>query len=652
VLTEGRRTHVLVLSWHPEHGAITAGGFRRSVAVLRRFVGKGRLTIVDATPSIFREVHLNEEDRVVEYRLPRLKRIARSSRSVARAVQWGLACMHLVQLGLKHDRRARSVIYVPTSELLPCALAGVVLKLLTRSRLVMCNQNVEGIFARRVVLLLHNRADAVTTVSHALERALRTAGVTTPIVVTGAAVPEIAPTLASEIAPLKKWDGVFVGRQTPEKGIFDLLDVWERVLNTRPDATLVVIGASTPEIDRELDARLSQPPFLSARVTREGVVTDDEKFRHLRASRVLLAPSRVEGWGFVPREALAVGVPVVCYDLPAYKESLPANPLVTKVPIRDVRAFASAVLDRLATGTDAEVAIPADTSTDWDNVASREWQAVDIDSISPVSESPIRRARRLAGELTQVRAVVRNWAEVSATASLYKLLPLPARDVKVTMRSGATLRAPVARNVGGLYPVLEVFAYHIYSCDWELEESATVVDIGAHVGSFLIWLSSRHGPVRGAAYEPDPAAFRYLRTNLDANGLANVTTHPEAVADRSGEGMLVRPVAAGGTGSLYARDADQRGESIQTSIVAFDDAVARIEGDISLVKLDCEGAEYDIVLGSDSASWQRIKRIILVHHPFDGAEPEQLVERLAEQGFRCVKRTTGAMEGTLWLTRT
>jgi len=273
--------------------------------------------------------------------------------------------------------RQRTAIYVPTSELLPCALAGVVLKSLTGSRLVMCNQNVDGVFARRIVLALHNRADAVTTVSRALAASLQVAGVSVPIAVTGAAVPEIAEPLTTEPVPVMRWDGIFIGRHTQEKGIFDVLEIWDRVVRVRPDATLVLVGVSTPDVDRRIEARLSPTPVLKKRVVRAGVVSDHEKFRHLRGSRVLLAPSHVEGWGFVPREALSVGVPVICYDLPAYEESLPRVPHVTTVAVGDIEAFAAAVLHRLEIDATADrVPVARQTTREWDEVASREWAVI------------------------------------------------------------------------------------------------------------------------------------------------------------------------------------------------------------------------------------------------------------------------------------
>jgi glycosyltransferase involved in cell wall biosynthesis len=50
-----------------------------------------------------------------------------------------------------------------------------------------------------------------------------------------------------------------------------------------------------------------------------GYLPEDQKFAVLKASGVFLFPSYEEGWGIVVAEAMACGLPVVAYDLPAYR---------------------------------------------------------------------------------------------------------------------------------------------------------------------------------------------------------------------------------------------------------------------------------------------------------------------------------------------
>jgi FkbM family methyltransferase len=215
--------------------------------------------------------------------------------------------------------------------------------------------------------------------------------------------------------------------------------------------------------------------------------------------------------------------------------------------------------------------------------------------------------------------------------------------------------APLVRNVGALYTAVDVFALKAYEHEWELEQKPVVVDIGANVGAWVVWLSEKRPGLRGTSYEPDPQAAAYLRRNLELNGLADrVDVHEEAVSDHTGTARLFQAQPGDGASSLrsVSHAVEFERESV-VSTVSFDDAVARIEGDISLVKIDCEGAEYDIVEASSPEAWSRVKRVVVEYHPAPAEKLDALRARLRELGYEVVReRQRSAGEGTLWLVRT
>lgn len=365
---------MVLLSWHAEDGAISAGGHRRTVELVRRFAAWGHLTIVDTHPTMFEQ--LGTRSRVVPYRVPTLKRVAQNDRRLARLIQWPWATLSMIRLGLRACRTGPvDAIYVPSSELLPCVLAGVVVSKFCRRRLVLCNMNASGIALAPLVVALHNWADEVVVLSTGLADALQRRGLRGRPHVIGCGTPvQEAPPPGAR--PTKEWDAVFVGRHTKAKGVLDLLDIWEAVRKQRPLGRLALVGSCSEEMARLIDARCKERPDLKGSVVRLGVLSEREKNQVLAAARVLLFPSRSEGWGFVPQEALVRSVPVVCWDLAAYEESLPHHPAVVRISVGDVERFTDAALEFLAQDdavlSSLAAAAPM-TMPSWDDVAEQEW---------------------------------------------------------------------------------------------------------------------------------------------------------------------------------------------------------------------------------------------------------------------------------------
>ncbi|WP_425100758.1 glycosyltransferase family 4 protein [Tropicibacter sp. S64] len=152
----------------------------------------------------------------------------------------------------------------------------------------------------------------------------------------GVSVPRPGP------APAGPWDGhpyfVCVGTIEPRKNHTLLLDLWEEI----PEAHLLVCGSRGWENDKVF-ARLDARP---ARVHELPNLPDAALFGLVDNSNGLLFPSLAEGYGLPPIEAAALGVPVLCNDLPVYREVLGDIPVYADVSDRYLWAHQ---IHRLAT---------------------------------------------------------------------------------------------------------------------------------------------------------------------------------------------------------------------------------------------------------------------------------------------------------------
>jgi glycosyltransferase involved in cell wall biosynthesis len=133
-----------------------------------------------------------------------------------------------------------------------------------------------------------------------------------------------------------------VARQDPQKGQLVLLDALARLLSTQSDAVLVVAGRVGPETPR-LEAMV-QKLGLANQVRFLGVRDDVPDL--LCAADVFVFSSLWEGLGGAVLEAMALGVPVVSFAVPAVAEALGGTGVL--VPIGDANALGGAVGDLLS----------------------------------------------------------------------------------------------------------------------------------------------------------------------------------------------------------------------------------------------------------------------------------------------------------------
>jgi hypothetical protein len=85
--------------------------------------------------------------------------------------------------------------------------------------------------------------------------------------------------------------------------------------------------------------------------------------------------------------------------------------------------------------------------------------------------------------------------------------------------------------------------------------------------------------------------------------------------------------------------------------VSFDDAVATAPAPVDVVKIDCEGGEYDLVLSSSPETWASVQRVVIEFHPVPGHDWDELRERFEAIGLHVQQETRLGGNGCVWLSR-
>jgi FkbM family methyltransferase len=124
--------------------------------------------------------------------------------------------------------------------------------------------------------------------------------------------------------------------------------------------------------------------------------------------------------------------------------------------------------------------------------------------------------------------------------------------------------------------------------------SAVLVDVGANVGSYALYLSQVAGTV--IAIEPFPPVFERLEAAIRANGLHNVRAFPIGYSDVKGLLPFVEPLANNrGTGSFQPRGGQA---TVQLPLEVGDEHLRLLEiSKVDAIKIDVEGYERRVVRG-------------------------------------------------------
>jgi len=140
------------------------------------------------------------------------------------------------------------------------------------------------------------------------------------------------------------FDGLFIGRFHPQKGLSDLITIWQKVVKTIPKARLGIIGSGPKKITQNLKNDIKKANLLK-NITLLGFKDGREKFKLLKSSKILLFPSYYESFGIVALEAQSCAKPVVAYSLPPVKSIFKKGVLFT--PIGNTQKFSQQVIKLL-----------------------------------------------------------------------------------------------------------------------------------------------------------------------------------------------------------------------------------------------------------------------------------------------------------------
>jgi FkbM family methyltransferase len=208
-------------------------------------------------------------------------------------------------------------------------------------------------------------------------------------------------------------------------------------------------------------------------------------------------------------------------------------------------------------------------------------------------------------------------------------------DDGVVLRTHDGLNVAIRRNRWDAEIVREIFFDRPYTRHVQLPPKPVIVDVGGYIGDFALYAVKYLDAARVVAYEPTQENFAMLRRNVELNGYDDRITAVKKAVGTSGETVL----------NVQKRDGDE----VHVSAYWYPEAERRVLPSVSLsevlhshglesvdlLKVDCEGGEYDIFPAAPDDVFERIGNIVFEYHAIDGyrSKLDRVMSRLASAGY-------------------
>jgi FkbM family methyltransferase len=269
-------------------------------------------------------------------------------------------------------------------------------------------------------------------------------------------------------------------------------------------------------------------------------------------------------------------------------------------------------------------------------------------------------ARRIARAILpkKVRARIRRSRHERKRAQLLGL------DVKGQRSSSREPNAPRIWGFGGFQVayrqgtadedvILHSFDRDIFFAgapEYKPEENHLIVDVGAHIGTFSLLAAAKVKEGRVYAIEPCQDSFDLLRVNAVLNRATNILPFHLALSDEDGTTTLARGSDTW-SHSTVGQSIDLKEEVDCLTLGSFLD-----RNEISacdFMKMNCEGAEFPILLTSSRDVLRRFAMILVLYHCdiWKGHREDSLLKHLELCGFSSSVRNQTTDRGWILATR-
>lgn len=248
------------------------------------------------------------------------------------------------------------------------------------------------------------------------------------------------------------------------------------------------------------------------------------------------------------------------------------------------------------------------------------------------------RWRRRLHYITRAPHTYRNWWAI--------VLPKLGMSVVLRLRSGVRFRVRSGTSDLAVVNELAMANAYLETGFDELPADAIVMDVGANIGAFALQMAHSYPTGRVYAVEPVDEHCVIIEAQKRLNSVANVTSIHLALGGREGETAI--HLEGSSSSSVWASGKATGVENVRQTtlpVLMAELGISRLD----LLKLDCEGAEWDIIPAAEEVL-PRIRRIAMEFHCTAEWTAERLADWLRARGYN-VRHTPSSWNGMLWAER-
>jgi FkbM family methyltransferase len=192
-----------------------------------------------------------------------------------------------------------------------------------------------------------------------------------------------------------------------------------------------------------------------------------------------------------------------------------------------------------------------------------------------------------------------------------------------------------------------------------IPNDSTIIDIGGNIGVFALYALNDTNNVLVYCYEPVPKTYTLLLENIKLNHFnKKIIPIQKAVSGKSGRTKLFL-----GVGSPFHSLCNTTGprkdinkNTINIATTSLKDVFDKNKiATCDILKIDCEGSEFDILFNTPKAYFDKIKEIRMEYHLLGqkNANLKKLIKFLQQNDFKIVKLYNDSKAiGNIWLIHT